>query len=779
MTETPFGHDQEFRALFAEEARSRLEALTGALLGLEGGEDTAQHIAVLLRELHTLKGASAMVGLPHVTSLSHAFEDLVDPYRDGRRPMPPELIDAALRAVDGLRDVIQAASRGENSAMLAVRLEDELLTQALRAPRDGDEQPSPPRERAGGNARLGNGSGPVPSTRTPRERRGAPSARPPAAESAAPSTAGAGSGAAALTASEPAAPATHAPAVTARDLPAASPTRAPAVAASEAPAADTPTATATAEAPRPARAEASSITLPVARLDELVRLVGESASALMRTGLVLGNALGVDPASVDQFRDLSRTLGELQELTIRTRMVPVSSIAQPLQRAVRELSRSLGKDVRWELAGGDTELDRRVLDHLADPLLHLVRNAVDHGLELPEERIAAGKPRQGVVRLHAMQLGPEVIIAISDDGRGVDIDRVRAAVARRQDGAAEMSEEEVLHSIFQAGLSTARTVTDVSGRGVGLDVVHDSLHSIRGRVDIRNRPGQGCEFLIAVPITLAVLPCLIVECAGRRYAVPQHAVVTAVTLDEEHPLSAGGPMVRVGPQAVPLSGLAATLGADGGEGTGPAVVIAGLSRSHAFRVDALGGQRDVVIKGLGDILPRLDVVAGAGIEADGSVLVVLDPGGLIARARQVRGSSSSTAAAAERRPAVTRSVARSVLVVDDALAVRELQRSILERAGYDVRTAVDGIEALALLAERPSDLVITDVEMPRLGGFELTAAIRAQPGVANAAILILTSRGDEADRRRGLEAGADGYIVKSSFDQAALLEAVERLLGTP
>jgi two-component system chemotaxis sensor kinase CheA len=700
----PVGHDAEFRALFVEEARGRLETLAETLLALEEQGGGAEHLAILLRELHTLKGASGMLGLPHVTSLIHAFEDLLGPHRDGSRARPPRLVDASLAAVDGLRDVIESVGRGEDHAAAAANVE-----MALRrsiAAEDGVAVLAVTREAA------------VPLPITP------PCANPPPRDESAVVPV-----------------ADHAPAT---------------------------------------RSEASTITLPVARLDELVRLVGESTSALMRTGHVLGDALGRDPSSVTEFRDLSRTLAELQELTIRTRMVPVATIGHQLQRAVRELSRSLGKEVRWEMVGGDTELDRRVLDHLADPLLHLVRNAVDHGLEPPDERLAAGKHRQGVVRLHAMQLGPEVIIAVSDDGRGIDLARVRDAARRQAPEVVEQGDDELLYSIFRPGLTTARQLTDVSGRGVGLDVVNESLHSVRGRIEVRNHPGEGCEFLIAVPITLAVLPCLIVVSAGRRYAVPRHAVLTAVALDEENTLHAGGHMVRVGSQAVPLSSLAGTLGAGAEESGHSAIVLSGLARSHAFRVDSLAGQRDVVIKGLGELLPRLDVVAGAGIEADGSVLLVLDPAGLMESARRAQIPAANVPDAGGRTiPEEEIAAPRSVLVVDDALAVRELQRAILQRAGYQVRTASDGVEALALLAEQPSDLVITDVEMPRLDGFALTEAIRAQPGVRHAAVLILTSRGSDEDRRRGLEAGADGYIVKSSFDQAALLDAVERLLGRP
>jgi two-component system chemotaxis sensor kinase CheA len=507
-----------------------------------------------------------------------------------------------------------------------------------------------------------------------------------------------------------------------------------------------------------------------------VRLVGESASANLRFGRLLSERLGVDPAAIDEVRDLSRVLNDLQERTMRVRMVPVATITDGLQRAVRDVARSTGKDVRWEVRGEDTELDRGVLQQLSDPLLHLVRNAVDHGIESPGERAAVGKPEQAVVRLHAMQLGSEVIVTITDDGKGIDVDRVRAQAAARGADVTNLSDEEALYLIFRSGLSTASFVSDISGRGVGLDVVRTNVEAVRGRVEIHTEPGVGTEFRLVVPITLAVMPCLLVEAGGMRHAVPMHSVLQAQA-EAAEARAEGRPVVWVGSQAVPLSNLAAVLGLPPDQ-AGPIVVVAGLTRRHAFRVGGLVGQRDVAVKGLSRLLPRLDVLAGASVEPDGSILLVLDIPGLIDRARTDRGAVTMASVADAPAAAVPTVAARAkLLVVDDALTVRELQRSILERAGYEVVTAVDGVEAMATLAEGPVDLVLTDVEMPRMDGFALTESIRANPARSNLPVLILTSRASENDRQRGMEAGADGYIVKSAFDETALLSAVERLLG--
>jgi two-component system chemotaxis sensor kinase CheA len=520
-------------------------------------------------------------------------------------------------------------------------------------------------------------------------------------------------------------------------------------------------------------AHAGAVLVSMDRIDELVRLVGEAATAHLRVGGLLNDRFGVDPASCAEFNDLSRAINELQDRAMRTQMVPVATITDNLQRAVRDLARAQGKDVRWETRGAETELDQGVLTRLSESLLHLVRNAVDHGMESPAERVAAGKTPHGTIRLHAMQLGSEVIIAITDDGRGVNIENVRRQAERQGVDTDGMAEEELLQLTFRPALSTTSFVTDVSGRGVGLDVVRANVEAARGRVEVRSQTGGGSEFRIVVPITLAVLRCLLVEAGGQRFALPFHRVVVSLP-----PASAarahaeGRPVVLLDGRAVQSSALAETLGLPTGmHPSGPIVVLADTAHQHAFQVDRLVGQRDVVVKGLSELLPHLPVLAGASVEPDGSVLLVLDPPGLIQRARH---SSRPTPPSAADEDGMTR---RRILVVDDALVVRELQRNILERAGYQVRVAIDGSQALSRLAEEPSDLVLTDIEMPVMDGFELTASIRAHPTLANIPVLILSSRADDTDRQRGLDAGADGYIVKSGFDEGSLLTAVSRLIG--
>lgn len=691
----------EIRLVFIQEAEARLSSLGQLILALETSGPDDELIDSIFRELHTIKGSSAVARLPEVSSLAHRLEGLVEDLRSGRTSTTPELIDALFAGVDDLADVIS-----QTTSQSGVRPTADAPPGVDAARR---ETPLVP---AGNGAPAG-----WPETAQP------PSPRPPDASATLPPT--------------------------------------PMVSVTQNRSASTSIA-------------AGFVMVPLERLEELSRLVSESASAHLRVGRMVSDRFATDPASIAEFNELSRSLNDLQDRAMRTQMVAVATITDALHRTVRDLARAQDKDIRWETRGTETELDRGVLHRLSDSLLHLVRNAVDHGIETPAEREAVGKPPQATIRLHAMQLGSEVIIAITDDGRGVDREGVRHEATRQGVGTEGLSDEDLVALVLRSGLSTKSFVTDISGRGVGLDVVRANVEAVRGRIEVRSQPGLGAEFRIIVPITLAVLRCLLVEAGGSRYALPFHRVVRSQADEASGRAHAEGrPVVWVDRSAVPVSLLAETIGGAPDEvSTGPIVVLSDSTRQHAFKVDRLLGQRDVVLKGLSAALPKIPAVAGASVEPDGSVLLVLDPPGLIQRAQQSVLVPVQPSVAAQPETARSR-----ILVVDDALTVRELQRGILERAGFSVRVASDGLQAMALLVEEPSDLILTDIEMPEMDGFALTKAVRADPELGNIPVLILSSRADEADRQRGLEVGADGYIVKSGFDEGHLLTAVTRLLG--
>jgi two-component system chemotaxis sensor kinase CheA len=517
--------------------------------------------------------------------------------------------------------------------------------------------------------------------------------------------------------------------------------------------------------PRPV--EVATMQIALERLDEIDRVVGESAAAHLRVGRLISEEYDADPESVAEYRELARLLTALQELTIRARMVTLSTITPNLHRAVRDVARAGAKKVRWIVDGGETEIDRKILELLLDPLIHLVRNAVDHGIEKPAERLAAGKPAEATVRLTARQRGSEIVLTVADDGHGIDVARVKAAAERSGMDVSGLSDRDVENLIFTAHVSTATEVTEISGRGVGLDVVRANIERLRGRAEVSSRPGQGTEFTVTVPITLAIVECLLVESGGQRFALPIASVLSLLPREAREQRVAGQPMLTVGDSAVPVSDLASTLEL-GEPDAGPIVVVSGAHATHAFRVQRLVGHRDLVIKGLGGLLPRIGALGGAAIEPDGSIVVVLDPDGLIESARGARSVGPATPRAPVQMP--------TIMVVDDAITVRELERSILERAGYRVRVATNGQEALGLLQSEPSDLVLTDLEMPVMDGIALTETIRKHPSMGRTPVVILTSHDSDAERRRGLEAGANAYIIKSGFDQQRLLSAVEQLL---
>jgi len=491
--------------------------------------------------------------------------------------------------------------------------------------------------------------------------------------------------------------------------------------------------------PEPAESEAAGIPVDrLDRLDELARLTEEAAAASLRLGSRLRDALGINPLLLPEYRLLSELLGRLEEQGLRARMVPVASIVEPLHRAVSDQARDLGKLVTWEVEGVETELDRGVLELLVDGLLRVVRNAVVHGIEPPDERVAAGKASTGLVRLHVREASPEIVVTVSDDGRGA---------------------------------RDAPDLASAADTGGDVDVVRSVVSRVRGRTEIRSVPGRGSEFRLFVPVPLAVLPCQIVTAGEQRFALPMSSV--SGVLGPQDPDSAGGrPIVWFGDRSVPLADLAATLGiADrirDDERAHAVIVLAEDDPPCAFAVGALADQRELVVKQLSPLLPRLDAIAGTALEPDGSVLFVLSAAGLTARARR----ADPTA------PPVPQHVPTRgrILVVDDAVTVRELQRSLLEQAGYEVATARDGVEALAVLTDNPQDLVLSDVEMPRMDGFSLLRSIRGHQLLSGTPVVLLTSAADDMDRRRALEAGADAYVVKSDFDAAALRAMVERLL---
>jgi len=508
--------------------------------------------------------------------------------------------------------------------------------------------------------------------------------------------------------------------------------------------------------------ERRSIRVPAERLDRLLDLVGETMLHRRRLEHVLGpQEIQAPEELADELAAGERLLGELQDTAVEMRTLPFASIIGSFPRAVRDIAASEGKEVELVVTGAETELDRVILEGLSEALVHLLRNAVAHGIEPPQERERLGKPRQARVELRAEQRGRTVALTVADDGRGAPVDTTRLAQSGR---------ESLVDVLAAPGYSTSREVTELSGRGIGLHVVKVAVEGFGGNIEIESEPGLGMQTTLLLPLTLALLDVLLVECGGQAFGVPLASVEQAVAVEDRLSLD-GCSGLEVRGESLPLWSLAELIGLDAPEPPdgAPAVVVNASGRRIAALCDSLLGEEEVVVKSLGPLLSPLPGYLGASILGDGRIALLLDPSSLV-RPREPR-ADAKPAPAARPAPGSTK-----ILVVEDSFTVRELQRSILEAAGYQVATARGGREALARIeGDEQIGLVVTDIEMPDGDGLELVTTIRTHPTRSDLPVIILTTSDTEEDRRRGLAAGADAHFAKQTFDQRALLEAVEQL----
>ena len=459
-----------------------------------------------------------------------------------------------------------------------------------------------------------------------------------------------------------------------------------------------------------------------------------------------------------------RVLGEVREL----RVVAAGTLAAVLERTVQSAATELRRQVSFTLDGGDVELDRRVVERLREPLAHLLRNAVDHGIEPPEQRRAAGKKGTGHITVCFVPRGSEIVITVTDDGRGMDEGKVLAAA--REKGVAGDSAADL---IFAPGLTSRDEATTLSGRGVGLDVVRHEVASLGGRITVSNRPGQGMTFQIVAPTDLSLVRGLIVEAREAHFVLPATSVVRVLRLGpDSQRIVEGKTFVPVGSRLVAsvdlaeLLGIGARVASESTDVKLPAVLLAVGQHEAVLRVDKLVDERELVVKPLGSRVKRIPFVHGAAVMPGGGLALALDAAELVERARP--GTHTEVAQSQTRA---------RVLCVDDSITTRQLVRSLLETAGYRVGVAADGEQAWTQLARGESyDLVVSDVEMPYLDGFGLLERIRASARFTDLPVVLVTGLGADADRQRALDLGADAYVVKSGFDQKELLDAVEALL---
>ncbi len=747
--------------LFRAELASQSQALTSGLLALERDPGAPAHLEACMRAAHSLKGAARIIELTPAVRVAHEMEECLVAAQHGTLTLTRAHIDTLLSGVDLLAAI--AAEEGGNEE--AQRRRIDAFIEALRLPA---QQSSAALERAEAAMPLGGGrapavepvvSNPVSSTEKPVE--------PPVVASAA-----------------------------------------------------------EAQGERMVRVTAES-------LNRLLGLAGDSLMAarrlrpfndgLLRLHRVQGelsrnlDALrAVLPAGVDERAEqalsalqlrleegqaiLAERLDELDivdrgasdlanrlyDETLASRMRPFEDGVRHFSRTVRDLGRALGKPVRLDIVGGSTSIDRDILEQLDAALGHLLRNAVDHGIEAPEQRRAAGKPDEGTIRIEARHSAGLLQIIVSDDGRGIDIEALRRSTVARglvaAGNAESLSEEELLEFLFLPGFSMKTSVTDISGRGVGLDAVQAMVRQVRGQVGVVSQPGHGTRFQLQLPLTLSVIRALLVEIAGEPYAIPLAAITRTLRLAREQiSFLEGRPHFRFEDRQVGLVAAHEILGhgqpvADAGELA--AVIVGAGEGTYALVVDRFLGERELVVRPLDARLSKVKDVSAAALLEDGSPTLILDVEDLVRSMEKLVGAGKLRSL----EPVIAEAGRRQrkrVLVVDDSLTVRELERKLLDHRGFEVEVAVDGMDGWNAVRSGGFDLVVTDVDMPRMDGIELVTLIRRDANLRNLPVMIVSYKDREEDRRRGLDAGADYYLTKSSFHDETLLHAVEDLIGEP
>ena len=728
---TAWGDDPELVATFHAEVQERLGSLQAGLLTLEAHPSPRQVVMLLFRDAHTVKGSARMLGLDGVLHVAHTMEDLLGALRDGRFAVRRDHVDLLLAACDGIARALPGPDALDDDALaplvaaLTAATADLPFQVPLLPAVDVREQPS-------------DVAGPVEAD-VPRQ--GSDSVRVAASK--------------------------------VYDL-----------------------LDAVGEADLGARRVEQTTGTLLQLAAEQSRWAASLRQALSTKGETLppdiALALHRMTGAGDELAGTVRGLREIVEShrggmalvrdgAMGLAMVPVRRVFAALPRILRDVAQATGKAVDLQLVGEDVELDKQVLDGIADALKHLVINAVDHGCEAPGER--GTKPVRATVTVSARSVGGTVAIEVSDDGAGVDEAAVRARAVDLgllpQDTT--LSGPALLAVLFTAAFTTSRTVTRTSGRGIGLDVVRSAVEDLGGSVEVRSVPGEGTSFVLVLPVTLGVLRCLVARVGDERYAVPVPGVVESLSLrDAQVHVLAGARVVLRHGVSVPLLDLGAVLGVPrSGEPPRAALVVrhaGGPGGQLAWAVDRLEGESELVVKDLGAFLGRVPGIAGATIDGDGSVVCLLDLRELADRA--VTGAPAAAAAPGPSvRQALTSSRRPRVLVVEDSVGVRELERVILEGAGYQVETAVDGLDGASRLRDDPADLVLSDVEMPGMDGFDLTRTIRRTKGWEDVPVVIMTSRGEDQARQAGLDAGCSAYLLKNDFDQQTLVSTVRRLVG--
>lgn len=758
--------DASLLELFSLEAEAQTLVLSAGLLALERDPTQADYLESCMRAAHSLKGAARIVGVDAGVSVAHVMEDYLVSAQEGRLYLRPEHIDALLQGTDLLMRIATpnnapAPADIDAYVVLMGRLLEHMATVAPIALPMAEPQLEPP---------------------TPRV--------------------------------EPPGRAAETPVDTLIETPQAEPAE---------PASKTRRATDTGERVLRVTAERLNSLLDLsskslvetqrlkphlATMQRLKRMQSNGLRALENLNVHLkDHALSLE--AQEALGDARRLLAESQQLLVEKnaeldefawhasqraqvlydtalacRMRPFADVLSGQVRMVRDLGRNLGKQVRLEIEGDKTQVDRDVLEKLEAPLTHLLRNAVDHGIETPEQRRLVGKPEEGVIRLRASHQAGLLVLELSDDGNGVDLEKVRRTIVERQlspaETAAQLSEEELLTFLFLPGFSLRDTVTEVSGRGVGLDAVQHMVRQLRGAVVLEQTAGAGSRFHLEVPQTLSVVRSLVVEVGDEAYAFPLAHIERMCDLEPEDIVQVEGRQHfwyegrHVG--LVAASQLLHRPASQNSAQTLKVVVMREREAIYGVAVERFIGERTLVVLPLDERLGKVQDISAGALLDDGSVVLIVDVEDMLRSVDKLLNTGRLERIARHANQAVE-AARKRILVVDDSLTVRELQRKLLLNRGYDVAVAVDGMDGWNALRSEDFDLLITDIDMPRMDGIELVSLLRRDNRLQSLPVMVVSYKDREEDRRRGLDAGADYYLAKASFHDDALLDAVVELIG--
>ena len=740
---------KKLREAFSGEAEERLASLSSSLLDLEkaDGEEKARALEVAFREAHSLKGAARSVNLTDIETISQAIEGVFAAMKRDEIPLSGELFDLLHHCVRAIEDSL-AAPEGEGAGEMG---EIAALVSRLQEVKSGEDVK-------------------VSQVRTREE---------PAPEPQ--------------------------PSQEVRELP------------------NKPLAS---ESVRMSTAKLDSLFLKAEELVSLKLASGQHLTNLRdvvrsiegwdkRWGGIEGElrVLNKRAQEGDEWGNLSRfldwnhdfirslgkeiwglakrseqegrTLGlmvdDLLDDMKRVTMLPFSTLLDIFPRMIREISRDQGKEVDLIVEGGEVEIDRRILEEMRDPITHLLRNSIDHALEAPGKREKQGKPRSGTIHLTVSQTeGGKVKILIADDGAGIDLAQVKKKAASlgviTEQDMGQLDDRDALSLILQSGVSTSPIITEISGRGLGLAIVQEKVQKLGGLLSMDSVPGRGTSFRMELPVTIATFRGILVQVADRSFIVPSSNMDRTLRVHKDEIKTVENrATIPLNGKALSLVDLARVFGLNqekdnsAGNGFLTVVVLGAGERRIGFRVDEVLGEQEVLVKGLGKQLSNVPNISGATILGSGKVVPILNVNDLLTSPLDAALPVSGAEAAEGKEE-------KSILVVEDSITSRMLLKSILEGAGYSVKTAVDGSEAYTTLKTGEFDLVVSDIEMPKLDGFELTKKIRTDKKYAEIPVILVTGLETQEDREKGIDAGANAYIVKSSFDQSNLLEVIKRMI---